>query len=68
MTSEGHLDGLPVVIAQQGVTAANHGFAGRMAEAAIVAVIRCAPLRFPPELYRQGWQEMELTFSPAAAA
>ena len=68
MTSEGFPDGLPTVIAQQGVTQANSGFASRMAEAAIVAVVRCAPFRLPAELYRSGWQELELTFSPAAAA
>ena len=68
MTIEGYPDGLPEIVSQQGVTAANHGFARRMAEAAIVAVVRCAPLRFPAQLYRQGWRELELTFSPVAAA
>ena len=68
MTVEGFPDGLPTVVAQEGVTAANSAFAARMAEAAIGAVVRCAPLRLPSELYRSGWDEIELTFSPLAAA
>jgi hypothetical protein len=39
-----------------------------MAEAASMAVIRCAPLHLPAELYRTGWGEMDLTFSPQALA
>jgi hypothetical protein len=68
MTSLGYPDGLPRVVSQQGVTPANSAFAERMAQAAIVAVVRCAPFNLPADLYEQGWQEFELTFSPVAAA
>lgn len=68
MTPEGFPDGMPTVVAQHGVNAANSIFAGRMAEAAIVAVVRCAPFQFPAELYQSGWHELELTFSPLATA
>ena len=68
ITDQGFPDGLPVIVGQHGVTAANRAFADRMAQAAIGAVVRCAPLRLPPELYRNGWREFELTFSPLATA
>ena len=67
LTREGHPDGLPTVLAQQGVTPENRPFAGRMAEAAIGAVMRCAPLRLPAETY-EVWREIDLTFSPRASA
>lgn len=68
MTPEGFPDGLPTIVAQQGVTPDNRAFAARMGEAAIGAVVRCAPLRLPAELYQQGWDEIELTFTPVASA
>lgn len=68
MTSEGFPDGPPRVVSQYGVTSTNSAFAERMAQAAIVAIVRCAPLRLPAELYQGGWQEFELTFSPVANA
>lgn len=68
MTNEGFPDGLPTIVSQHGVNAANSAYAGRMAEAAIGAVVRCAPLRLPPELHQRGWNELELTFSPVATA
>lgn len=63
--SDGTLLGLPFVIAQTGVTPSNQLFADEMAEAAIESVVRCSPLKLPPELYRIGWNSFELTFSPA---
>lgn len=68
LTEQGFPDGLPIVVDQLGVSASNQAFADRMAEAAIGAVVRCSPLRLPTELYRRGWREFELTFSPLAAA
>lgn len=65
---QGELAGLPRVLWQAGVTPSNQAFAPRMAEAAIAAVIRCAPVRLPQTLYRDGWSEFDLTFSPLAAA
>jgi hypothetical protein len=63
--ADGSLLGLPTVIAQMGVTPSNQLFADEMAEAAIQSVVRCSPLRLPPELYQLGWNSFELTFSPA---
>ena len=68
VTEQGFPDGIPTIVSQQGVNRANSVFAGRMAEAAIAAVMRCSPLRLSPELYRRGWNEFELTFSPVASA
>jgi hypothetical protein len=42
----------------------NGAEAPRMAEAASLAVIRCAPLRLPPDQYALIWHSIELTFSP----
>lgn len=63
---DGHIVGLPTVVAQSGVTPGNQLFAEAMAQAAIASVVRCAPLRLPPELYEVGWNNFVLTFSPAA--
>ena len=63
---DGGLSGLPVVLAQGGVTPDNSAYAGKMAEAAGLAVIRCAPVRLPEDLYEEGWSTLELTFSPSA--
>ena len=68
LAPDGTLAALPELVAQGGVTPLNQPYATRMAEAASMAVIRCAPLRLPPELYRAGWREMDLTFSPRALA
>ena len=64
---DGGLAALPKVVSQAGVTPDNSAYAPKMAEAAGLAVMRCAPLRLPPDLY-QGWGLIELTFSPAARA
>lgn len=66
LDTEGQIAGIPVVVLQDGVTPDNQPFAGRMAEAAIEAVIRCAPLRLPEAYYRNGFTEFDLTFSPVA--
>lgn len=63
--ADGTLLGLPTVIGQTGVTPSNQLFADEMAEAAIASVVRCSPLKLPPELYQIGWNSFELTFSPA---
>jgi hypothetical protein len=65
---DGSLADVPLVVAQGGVTAENRAYAGRMAEAAGLAVISCAPLKLPPELYANGWNELDFTFSPGARA
>lgn len=65
---DGNLAELPELIAQRGVTDENRADAGRMAEAARLAVIACAPLVLPADHYRDGWDRFELTFSPKAVA
>ena len=62
---DGSVIGLPTVISQSGVTPGNRLFADDMAQAAIASVVRCSPLRLPSELYEFGWNNFELTFSPA---
>lgn len=68
VTPDGTLSGLPAVLAQDGVDASNQAYAGRMAEAAIQSVLRCAPLRLPQEVHRGAWIDIDLTFSQSAAA
>ena len=68
LTSDGQLAGLPVLVRQSGVTPANQPYAGTMAQAAIAAVMRCAPLRLPPNLHARGWSVFDLTFSPLGVA
>ena len=63
---DGSVVGLPTVVAQSGITPSNQLFANEMAQAAIASVVRCSPLRLPPELYEVGWNDFVLTFSPAA--
>lgn len=55
----------PEVVAQHGITPGNQVFAPQMADAAIRSVQLCAPLTLPAELYEFGWNEFDLTFSPA---
>jgi hypothetical protein len=68
LNSDGTLAALPQLVAQRGVTPYNQPYAARMAEAASLAVIRCAPLLLPPEHFQPVWQEFELNFSPGARA
>ncbi len=63
---DGGLSALPVVLSQAGLTPANSRYAGKMAQAAGLAVMRCAPVRLPPDKHKEGWSTLELTFSPAA--
>ena len=65
---EGAISGLPAVISQDGVGPANQAYADQMARAAIEAVLRCAPLRLPPEAHRGVGLTIDLTFSPSASA
>ena len=65
---DGGLAGVPQIVWQGGVTPANQAYAGEMAEAAGLAVMRCAPLNLPPELYSKGWSVLDFTFSPGARA
>lgn len=62
--ADGRLEETPQLVAQEGVTPENQLYAAPMAEAASMAVLRCAPLRLPPELHRGGWDNFDLVFSP----
>ena len=64
LNSDGSLSALPVLVRQDGVTPETAPEAPRMAEAATLAVLRCAPLRLPAEHYSQIWDHFELSFSP----
>lgn len=65
---DGQLAGLPILLGQSGVTPSNRTSAAPMAQAAIAAVLRCAPLRLPPDLHARGWSAFDLTFSPLGVA
>lgn len=67
LTPEGAIAGLPMVVAQEGLTPTNRLYATRMAEAAIQSVVRCAPLQLP-DLAGEDRIELDLTFSPLASA
>ena len=67
-TLDGQVAAQPVVVRQIGVTPETAPYADDMAEAAIVAVMRCAPLKLPTEYYSGGWDMFVLTFSPKGLA
>lgn len=63
---DGSVDGTPSVTSNEGVTSTNQAYVRQMNDAAIRAVLRCAPLRLPPELYEGGWEDIEFAFYPQA--
>jgi hypothetical protein len=63
---DGQPVGFPEVVLQESVTPRNRPYADAMAQAAVGAVLRCGPIRMPPELHSGGWDMFELTFSPRA--
>lgn len=65
---DGRVVGLPTLVWQQGVTEESKPYAGRMIEAARLAVIRCNPIRFPSALSKGRAREFYLTFSPRMMA
>ncbi len=65
---DGMLVGLPVPVSQQGVTPESRPYAGRMIEAAKLAIIRCSPIRLPPALAERSSSAFYLTFSPRRQA
>lgn len=65
---DGSLIGMPLLVAQEGLTRENRAYATRMAEAARLAVIRCSPVRLPAEVFRTGSSRLYLTFSPSVRA
>ncbi|HEX8224578.1 MAG TPA: hypothetical protein VF605_12240 [Allosphingosinicella sp.] len=65
---DGTLAGVPFLVSQQSITPDNQAYAGRMAEAAKQAVVRCSPVSLPGEQGRARASEFYLTFSPQLAA
>jgi len=64
---DGTLLGLPEIVAQTGITPANQPWATTVAEAARLAIIRCAPIPMPEALAGKG-ASLFLTFSPRRRA
>jgi len=61
---DGSVVGRPGIVSQTGVTAGNADYARAFAETARRAVLRCAPLKLPAELYDQ-WKAVEINFDPS---
>jgi len=61
---DGTVSGTPSVEEQSGVTGDNAGYRQQIADVARRAVLRCAPLRLPPELYEGGWEDIQFVFTP----
>ena len=62
---DGSVNGNPQVTDQSGVSGENHSYAQQIADVAKRAVLRCAPLHLPAELYDGGWDEINLRFTPS---
>lgn len=62
---DGSVNGVPEMIEQTGLTSDNRSYARQMAEISRRAVLRCAPLHLPAELYKGGWDEIDIGFIPA---
>ncbi|WP_353216543.1 hypothetical protein [Sandarakinorhabdus sp.] len=60
---DGRVIGLPVAETPTGSTTANADYARAFAETARRAVLRCQPLKLPPELYEL-WGSVEINFDP----
>ncbi len=60
---DGTVIGTPEFVSQTGATASNQAYARAFVETAKRAVLRCAPLDLPADLYSY-WQEFELNFDP----
>jgi len=61
---DGSVAGTPQLVEQQGVNGANRVYAQQMVEVSRRAVLRCAPLRLPAELYAGGWENFTMGFIP----
>ena len=61
---DGSIIGRPGIVSQTGVTGGNADYARAFAETARRAVLRCAPLKLPPDLYDQ-WKAVEINFDPS---
>jgi outer membrane biosynthesis protein TonB len=63
LARDGSVDAPPVLVSQTGATADNAAYARAFADTARRAVLRCAPIKLPPELFDY-WREFELNFDP----
>jgi outer membrane biosynthesis protein TonB len=67
---DGSVSSQPVVKDHGGVTSANQPYVRQMDDAARRAVLRCSPLRLPPDLYElpngEGWNNIDFVFNPQA--
>lgn len=61
---DGSIVGRPSVVGQTGVTGGNQDYARAFAETARRAVLRCAPLKLPADLYDL-WKAVEINFDPS---
>lgn len=61
---DGAVLGRPAILSQTGVTGQNGDYARAFAETARRAVLRCAPLKLPADLY-ESWRSFELNFDPS---
>lgn len=59
----GQVVGIPVPSTVNGQTPANAAYARSLVGSVRRAVLRCAPLRLPPEQF-EAWSDVELTFDP----
>jgi len=62
---DGTVQGTPQIVEQTGVNDDNRSYARQMAELSRRAVLRCAPLKLPAELYKGGWDDLDLGFIPS---
>lgn len=61
---DGTVAGAPQLVEQTGVDDGNRAYARQMVEVSRRAVLRCAPLKLPPELYAGGWENITMGFIP----
>lgn len=54
------------VVGHDGVNGTNRSYVQQMDDAARRAVLRCAPLRLPANLYEGGWEDITIDFTPEA--
>lgn len=63
LNRDGSVSVPPEFVTQMGATAGNQAYARAFVETAKRAVLRCAPLQLPDELFAH-WREFELNFDP----
>ncbi|MFA7441564.1 MAG: hypothetical protein WCZ66_11440 [Sphingomonadaceae bacterium] len=63
LNRDGSIAAPPKFVSQTGATAGNQAYARAFVETAKRAVLRCAPLSLPADLYAH-WREFELNFDP----